>query len=122
MLAHYGERFLRFRVTQKPLLAQARLDRDFAPLAKADVVFIRLGFREQSLLLQHLRGVLARLESIESIQLRHRRTIYFSVRMKHVDNRQLVALADFEIDLVMRRRHFQNAGAELWIDRFVSDD
>ena len=33
-----------------------------------------------------------------------------------------MALADLEIDLVVRRRHFQNAGAEFRIDRFVSDD
>src|SRR5205807_2072035 len=72
MIAHDSERFFGFRITQKPLLAQARLDRDFAPLAEADVVFIRLGFREQSLLLQHLRRFLARLEPIESIQLRYR--------------------------------------------------
>ncbi len=42
--------------------------------------------------------------------------------MKDVDDRQLVALADFEIDLVMSRRDFQNAGAELRIDRVIGDD
>ncbi len=52
VIAHDGERFLRFRIAQKPLLAQARLDRDFASFAEADVVFVWLGLREQSLFLQ----------------------------------------------------------------------
>ena len=41
MIAHHRERFFCFRITQKPLLAQPRLDRHFAALAKADVVFVR---------------------------------------------------------------------------------
>ena len=52
MLAHHGQRFLSFRVTQEPLLAQARLDRDLAPLTEAHVVFVRLHFPEQTPLLQ----------------------------------------------------------------------
>jgi hypothetical protein len=33
-----------------------------------------------------------------------------------------VALANLEIDLVVRRRHFQNTGAEFRINQFVSDN
>ena len=43
VIAHHRERFLRFRITQKPLLAQSRLDRNVAAIAEADVVFVRLG-------------------------------------------------------------------------------
>src|SRR5438067_12829599 len=42
--------------------------------------------------------------------------------MQHIDDWQIVALPDFEIHGVMRRRNFQNAGCKLRIDRFVSDD
>ncbi len=48
MIAHDAERFFRLRITQKPLLADARFDRDFAALTKADVVLVRLNFRKQS--------------------------------------------------------------------------
>ena len=40
MIAHDGERLLRFRITEKPLLAQAWLDRHFTALAEADVICI----------------------------------------------------------------------------------
>ena len=42
MITHNGERFLCFRITQEPLLADARLDRHIAAIAEADVVFVRL--------------------------------------------------------------------------------
>src|SRR6266568_9555780 len=51
MIAYYVERFLRFRIAQEPLLADPRLDRHIAAVAKADIVFVRLGFRKQTLLL-----------------------------------------------------------------------
>ena len=37
--------------------------------------------------------------------------------MQDIDHRQVVALADLEIDFVVRRRHLQHAGAEFRIDR-----
>src|SRR5205823_10182061 len=46
MIAHDGERFLRFRITEKQLLAQTRLDRHLAAIAKTNVVFVRLGYRK----------------------------------------------------------------------------
>ncbi len=42
--------------------------------------------------------------------------------MKHIDHGKCVTLPDFEIEFVVRRRDFQNAGAELGIDGFVGDD
>src|SRR5206468_2568774 len=66
MVAHDGERFLRFRVTQKPLLANARLDRYLTAFAETDVVFIRLGFREQFVLREQVRRFLARIQAIQA--------------------------------------------------------
>ena len=42
--------------------------------------------------------------------------------MQHVDDRQTVSLTNLEIDLVVRGRHLQHAGAERRIDRVVADD
>ena len=45
-IAYDGERFLRFRIAEKPLLANAWLDRHIAAVAETDVVFVRLGLRK----------------------------------------------------------------------------
>ena len=45
MLAHHPKRFLGLGITQKPLLAQARLDRNAGALTEADRALVRLGFR-----------------------------------------------------------------------------
>ena len=44
MIPHHGERFFCFRVTQKPLLADARFYWNITPLTEADVVLVRLRF------------------------------------------------------------------------------
>ena len=44
MLADDAERFLGFRITQKPLLAQTRLDRNAGALAEPDCTLARFGF------------------------------------------------------------------------------
>src|SRR5207237_3052016 len=81
MIANHIERFLCFRVTQKPLLAQTRLDRHFAPLTEPDVVLVRLFFREQVRLRQQFSSLASRLKTIQTVELRHRRTIDPAVRM-----------------------------------------
>ena len=106
VIAHHGERFLRFRVTQKPLLADPRLDRHVAALAETDVVFVRLGFREQFVLRQQVRRFLARIQAIQAVQFWNRRAIDASIWVKNIDNRQLVPPADFEIEFVVAGRDF----------------
>ena len=101
-IAHHAERLLRFRIAQKPLLAEARFNRHFAALAETDVVFVRLRFRKQFSLFQQLRCLMARFESVEPIQFRDRRTIDCSIRAQNIDNRQVVPLANFKIQSVMR--------------------
>jgi len=44
MSPYHGERFFRLRVTQKPLLANARFYWDVAPFTEADIVLVRLRF------------------------------------------------------------------------------
>src|SRR5439155_1557838 len=64
----------------------------------------------------------ARLESIEAVQLRNGRTIDFPIRIQNIDDWKVMALSNLEIEYVMGGRNFQNACAELGIDRFVGDD
>src|SRR2546430_2075706 len=52
MIAHHSERFVRFRITQEPLLADAGLNRHIAPIAESNIVFIRLGLGQRSPRLQ----------------------------------------------------------------------
>ena len=43
MITDNSECFLRLRISQKPLLAQSWLDRNFTPLAETDIVLVWLG-------------------------------------------------------------------------------
>ena len=61
------------RIFQKPLLAQARLDRHIGALAEADVVLVRLLFHQRAEFLQLLHGHLARFETIQPGEVRRRR-------------------------------------------------
>ena len=42
--------------------------------------------------------------------------------MQHIDNRQVMALTNLEINRVMRGRDFQDAGAEFRIDCLIGDN
>ncbi len=65
---------------------------------------------------------LARDEAVQPVEFRNAGTIDRAVRMQDIDHRQAVPLANFEIELVVRRGHFQNAGAEFRIDPCIADD
>src|SRR5438477_1752253 len=67
MFFYDRECFLRFRITEEPLLAQSRLDRHVAAIAKTDVVFVRLSLREKMSILQKVGCSLARFETVEPI-------------------------------------------------------
>ena len=110
------------RIFQEPLLAQPRLDRHSGAFAEADRALVRFFLREKTALGENLGRFFPRSEAIEPVEFRNGGAVDFSVRMKHVDYRQLVTLADLEIEFVVRRRHFQNAGAEFRIDRLIADD
>ena len=123
MITHDCERFLCFRVTQEPLLTESRLDGHVAAIAEPDVVFVWLGFREQvpSPAIVPPPFLRASKRSSPSSSGTAGQLIS-AVRMQNIDDRQVMTLADFKIELVVRRRHLQNARAELRIDRFVGDD
>src|ERR1700737_381485 len=121
MFFHDPERFLRSWITEKPLLAQSRLNRPFAAIAEADVVFVRLCFRKQSPLLQQFRRSLPRLKTVDSVQFWNRGTNYFSSGVQNGEHRQLGTLANFKIYFVMCGRDFEDAGPEFGIDHFIGN-
>ena len=89
---------------------------------KPTVLSYGSSFASRPAVFQQLGGFLARIKPIEPVQLRGGRTVDAAVRVQHIDDRKFVALPDLEVDLVVCRRHLQNARAKLWIDRFVADD
>ena len=113
------------RILEEPLLAQARLDRHARAFADADVVLVGLFLLEQAALPQHLGGTLARVEAVGAVQLRRvvlAGVVDLAVGREDVAEREVVPLADLVVDLVMRGRHLQHAGAEAFLHRVVGDD
>ena len=110
------------RIAQKPLLAQPRLDRHIGALAVADVVLVILHAHEQPHLLEFGCRGLARREALHAGELRPGQFVERAVGVHHVEDLQTVALTDLEVRLVVRRRHFEHAGAEGHVDVRVGDD
>ena len=65
---------------------------------------------------------LARLEPVQTGHIHTGQRGHRAIGIDHLDQRQLVALADFKVRLVMRGRHLQHAGAEFKIHVLVRDD
>ena len=61
-------------------------------------------------------------ETVETREVRAGLGGHAAVGREHVDDRQLVAQADFKVRLVVRRRHLQHTGAEVERDVIVRDD
>ncbi len=74
LFAHDAERFLdhhpaeHLLVIEEPLVGETRFDRHLPALAEADVVVVRLGLHQLAHGLEHFGGLLARLETVESVE------------------------------------------------------
>ena len=121
-LLHTRPRLVHAWIFQKPLFAQARLNRHVGALAVADIILMRLFLLQRAKFLQLFRRDLARFEAVQPDQVRAGQRVHRPVRVHDVDHRQLVALADFKVGFVMRGRHFEHAGPEFRIDMFIADD
>ncbi len=121
-LLHARAGFFHARIFQEPLLAQARLNRHIRAFAITDVVRVRFLFFQCAKFRELFHGNLARLETVESLQIHTREVVHVAIGGDDFNLRQLVALADFEVRLVVRRRHLEHAGAELKIHVLVADD
>src|SRR5271154_2455426 len=120
--AHRLDRAIGHRAhAQEPLLGEHRLDDGVASRTYADRMFVRLDLFEESRRFQVpddlLARVLARHPAIGA-------AVVVDVPST-VQNRNLleaVALAELEVDRIVRGRDLQRAGAEFTIDRGVGDD
>ena len=61
---------------------------------------------------EHLGRFLPRDETVQAGEVRPGEIVHRAVRMQDVDDRQIVPLADLKVGFVVRRRHFEHAGAE----------
>ena len=124
---HFALRHHRLRgghagIFQEPLFAEARFDRYAGAFAVADGVLIWLRLHQSACGLHEFRGFLPGRESFQSDQVRASLGRHFAVGGEHIDDRESMTLADFEVRLVVRGSHFQNAGAKFEIHMLVSDD
>ena len=109
-------------IFQEPLFTEARFDRHSGAFAVADRVLIWLRLHQSACGLHEFRGFLPGRESFQSDQVRASLGRHFAVGGEHIDDRESMTLADFEVRLVVRGSHFQNAGAKFEIHMLVSDD
>ena len=72
--------------------------------------------------MKQLGGLLAAGKSVEAGEFGPGEFIQHAVRIKHVADGQLVALADIEVGLVVRRGDLERAGAKLPVHRGVGND
>ncbi len=121
-LLHTRAGFFHARIFQKPLFAQARFNRHFGAFAETDVVRVRFLFFQRAEFRELFHGHLARFETVESLQIHTREVVHVAVGGDDFNLRELVALADFKVRLVMRGCHFEHTGAELKIHVLVADD
>ncbi len=105
-----------------PLIRQQRLDDDAAAVAAGNHRRVVGDALEQALRLEVRDNALARLEAIEAAISCRCVVVEPRVEVEHADLRQAVALADFVVVEVVRRRDLHAARAELRVDVLVGDD
>jgi hypothetical protein len=109
-------------IPEKPLFAQAGLDRDIRPLAESDVVLVGLLLRQETEFLEALDRLHASLEAVESGKTLPREVIERAIGIHDVDDGKVVPQADLVVGFVMGGSDLQHAGAELKVDRIVTND
>ena len=114
--------FLHFRVTQPPLPGEARLNRHISSLRITDIIFVRLFLHERPHFLKQQDRLLTTGKTLETSQSRTGQLVERAIRIEHVDRRQLVALTNLKIHLVVRWGDFKCSGTELQIDRGIRND
>ena len=110
------------RVTEEPLLAEIRFDRDLAAFAVAHVMGVRLDFEQEPLRLEFFDDGLAGVHAIEAAESCARRRGHDAVGTNHQCQRQLMALRHFVVGGIVGGSDLDAAGAELGIDRIIRDD
>lgn len=100
-IAHGGNRQLGERLgADKPLLGEERLDHLATALANADIHLVRLGLNQQAFTFEIGQNRLATLEAIQP-GVGAARLVDGRIGIHNIDHRQMVALADFIVILVV---------------------
>ena len=110
------------RIFQEPLLAQTRFDGDIGALAEADIVLVRLFIGEEPEFFQAFDSLRTCLEAVEPGEAFSRKVVERAVGIHDVDDGKVVPQADLVVGLVMGRGDLEDAGAELEVNRLVTDD
>ncbi|EGF33004.1 hypothetical protein IMCC9480_1430 [Oxalobacteraceae bacterium IMCC9480] len=126
----FGDRFARevrafrrrLRHRHKPLVGQHRLDHDTGTVAARHHQFVRLDAIEQPKRIEIGNDFLARHEAVHALIFG--RTVFVDLRIQRedIDHRQLMALADCVVVVVMRRRDLHATGTEFLVNIAVGDD
>ena len=113
--------FVDLRVADEPLFAETRFDRHIGAFGVAHGVLVGLGLHQGAEFLEQLLGHRAGLETFDAGE-RTRVSVHRTVGIHHVDDREVVALADIEVGAVVGRGDLQHARAEILLDGRVADD
>ena len=113
--------FVDLRVADEPLFAQAWLDWHVGTFGIADCVLVRLGLHQRAELFEEFFGHGAGLEAFDAGE-RSGIGVHRAVRVHHIDDREVVALADIEVGAVMGRGDLEYARTELLLDGGVADN
>ena len=106
----------------EPLRRQVRLHDGVAAVAVLHLLWMIFDLAHKVERLQILDDFFARFETVEAAVGGGRVVIDRAAFSENVDRRQIVALADQIIDLVVRGRHLQAAGTEAQLQRVVGHD
>ena len=117
-----GLAFLDAWILEEPLFAQSAFDGHVGALGVAEVVLIGLFFDEAADFREQLSGAFACGEALHASEVFASELVEHAVRVHDIDRRQIVALSDLEVGLVMRRRDFEHAGAEGEVHVLIRDD
>ncbi len=121
-VAHDLLGFFDARITQPPLLREARFNGHAGALRITDVVFVGLRFNEGATRFEDLGGFFASGETLHAGEFGAGEFVERAVGVKRVDDRELVAEADLEVHFVVGGRDLERTGGEGRIDRAVGDD
>ena len=102
--------------------ADQGLHHRIASLAMADRMLIFLGFLQQSQGLQFLDNGPPGLENARQPSYFPAAAVRLPSKPMTIDDFQAVPFPDFKVDRVMPRRNLEGAGAELHVQRIVTDD
>ena len=104
------------------MVGKSGLDRDIGSLRETDIVLVGFFADEQSEIVQLFYCKIAGRESIHTVEVVSGQGIEGTVGIEDIEDRKVVAPADFEVQLVVSGSDFQDAGAEFAVDGFIRDN